>query len=374
MILFFNVRMTKDLSAHNLVNRGHLAQFDNMDIFKYTLASYEPLNHLWKKVIIYCRIEPEYMDRKQELHDWIYSVFPERLVSLHWNRLDCVDDFRQATTELHGIDSTLIWFQGNHDHPFLDSDTTTIEKGIDLMLENKDPMASLWYSHHPEELHSAVRFGQPTADGKYYQSNMSIENFHVSVKIVKKRQWMWYWFDNYRPHVLTRNNLPMDCKDERLNSIQVNDYDFRFEYMGWNNQCWSCFVPIKEQARHFDGYMNINLGKTSYPPLEIPKGFFDHNIKIKYGFDQRDNEYVNVNPLATSFLIDTPLGHDYVLGLDELPLFWKKYTAEVIINDNLDPEAVRQARNNGIINRTNITFPDGRATRVPIDLLMWRFR
>ena len=51
-------------------NRGNLPNYNQMDIFKYSLASLA-VAYPWSRVIIKVKLENEYLDRKKELEDFI---------------------------------------------------------------------------------------------------------------------------------------------------------------------------------------------------------------------------------------------------------------------------------------------------------------
>ena len=53
------------------------------------------------------------------------------------------------------------------------------------------------------------------------------------------------------------------------------------------------------------------------PPLFIPRGFFDHNIKIRYGYEKSINEWININPLSEQIDADTDLN----CLLEDIPHF-----------------------------------------------------
>lgn len=96
-------------------------------------------------------------------------------------------------------------------------------------------------------------------------------------------------------------------------------------------------IPKKELCRHFDGYKHVRFPVAPHllptAPLFIPPGFFESQIKIRYGYDNREDGCVNVNPYEE---------YSYHGGvadirslLSELPAFWKKRIVSIDINPRM---------------------------------------
>ena len=115
----------------------------------------------------------------------------------------------------------------------------------------------------------------------------------------------------------------------------------------WENEeiYTKVIVPTVELGRHYDGYGFNEVDHRVCPSLVIPPGFFEKNIVIRYGFDDRDPNCVNINPLSNLFIIDPINGTDFKFTLDDIPLFWKSRIKEIQIADNIDHAAMIAARN-----------------------------
>jgi len=295
--------------AHSTQNRGYLSTYTSFDIFKYTLATYSPLNKLWSRVIFYVKLDNEFAGRESELEHYIKQHFPSNLLSIYWFRNNSIEDFRKASEEVNRIDDDIIWFQGNHDHPFIDCDLETVESAVHHLKQDPDPMAAFWFSHWPEMLNYA-RNGQLTQDGLLIKSQFAE---HVSIKVVKKAQWNWYWFQ-----------------------LKQSGLVFRFDNFGWPRPpAASAYVPVREVSRHFDGYSHARVSIELVPPLDIPLGFFQNDIKIAYGFQERQQGCVMVNPAVRPLTVN-PNGTDYQLTLEELPLAWANKISKITVNDQTD--------------------------------------
>ena len=66
--------------------------------------------------------------------------------------------------------------------------------------------------------------------------------------------------------------------------------------------------------------------------LFIPDRFFEKNIRIRYGYDDRKDGFVSINPLFETICTANPDHPELNIVLDDVPLFWKDRISEVDIN------------------------------------------
>ena len=85
------------------------------------------------------------------------------------------------------------------------------------------------------------------------------------------------------------------------------------------------------------------------PPLFIPSGFFEDNIKLKIGYNDNDQNYVNINLSKENHTVIDNDGTDMKCYLDEIPYFWKKRISKVDKNFSYDETKYSNNRNNSII-------------------------
>ncbi len=52
-------------------------------------------------------------------------------------------------------------------------------------------------------------------------------------------------------------------------------------------------------------------------------------MKVRYGFDQYDQSYVNINPSKKKYIFDSPEGTDLAIPLEKIPEFWRKRIVEL---------------------------------------------
>jgi len=86
-------------------------------------------------------------------------------------------------------------------------------------------------------------------------------------------------------------------------------------------------LPYKELCRHFDGYGHVPaylggpITNNQCPSIEIPPGFFENKIKIRYGFDDYKKDYVNINPKNKIYRASSEIGTDYRFTIKDIPIF-----------------------------------------------------
>jgi hypothetical protein len=331
MILLSNVKITNIPlypSPNRHLLRGKLfTNPDRMDIWKYTLASYVPLMPLISKVILYIDLATtEYAGQEPLLETYIRSLFPEDKLILRWYRNNSTADWRRSCEEdVFPIDDDLIFNLTNDDHVFIDKNLDILNATINHLTRCEDPYAQIIYSHWPEVIRHAANNGFQISEDLtcVYGRFRSIESFDI----VKKERWRHYWFDHdfgeannvFRPdeHLCVAGTLPHGS---------------------------TVFFPIRELSRHFDGYEYAGAFMNLAPPLDIPQGFFEKNIKIAYGYSDLKEGYTNINPSYPYFKASTGIGMDYRFSLEDIPAAWFDRISEISINPNADLEYLKKCR------------------------------
>jgi|TARA_R110002050_G_scaffold32108_1_gene82789 hypothetical protein len=340
MILLCNtfITETKPTIGKGHVFRENLKSFSNFDIFKYSLASLA-VAYPWSKVILKIELDPIYLDRKDELNEFINKEFSNFKLDLSWKRNEYQQDWIKTYENLN---DELIWFYCNHDHIFYDSNTKHLEELVSGMRE--EPLCSLPFSHWPECIRTAKLGGSsPPMNPETYQfhnTHISINNnCFDSIQIITKDLYYEWWCTG------DFNNIKLPRPDYFGTGLA--------EIKPIPNH--KLIIPLKEICRHFDGYQHIppHLGgpidNNQCPALDIPIGFFNNNIKIRYGYDDYKEGWTNINPKNQYYYAFNKLGTDYKFTLEDLPLVWKSKISKVDSNPNLDEEELTQYRLKSIL-------------------------
>lgn len=329
MIIWFNCKIS-DIRP-NPQPRFNLRNDNRFDIARYSFASYAPLEPLVSKFIFNLEMADGHAGQEAEMEEWLRSIFPADKLVLNWYRCNNIAQWREIQSLMDEIGDNIVYPAGNEDHIFMDSNIDLMAAGIEILNQPVTTNTVIGVSHYPEGIRAAY----------YYNHKQRPENGYVfltsgnndAIRIMKREFFDWY----------------LD---------QVNDPDmFIFRTEQWNNITLpdnNILVATKEQFRHFDGYAHVGIGPEVAPPLEIPPGFFEKNMTIKYGFAERDPDCVNINPLAEHLYAADVNGTDYKFTLYDIPKFWHPYIKKVIVADNADHQAMTEARDKHYIDLTKI--------------------
>jgi hypothetical protein len=331
MIVWFNCKITDvRLTPESAAPRLNLRLDSRFDIARYTIASYVPLEPLISKIIFNLELAEPYntKEKQQEMEDWITGLFPAEKLKIFWHRCNYLKEWREIQPEIDAVDDDLIFIAGSDDYVFIDSDTSMYEKGLALLSADPSPRAALLNCHYPETLKEAyTRSSTLTECGNFLNFNF-IASYGFAV--IKKELYHSF-LDNLDPNKFVF----------RLDGWEYTDY-----YEKW-------YVPTKELNRHYDGYHHAGIDPNKCSPLEIPKGFFEKNMTIRYGFDDLDPDCVNINPLSTNLRIVDDAAADFKYVLEDIPAFWKPYIKNIEIADNIDHNVMALARDNYFVTQSS---------------------
>lgn len=335
MILLCNtfITETKPSIGKGLVFRENLKQFSNFDIFKYSLASLA-VAYPWSKVIFYVELDEIYKDRENELEQYIKELFQDFTLIYRNKRNEFQNDWKQ-TYDL--LDHNLIWFYCNHDHIFFDSGTEYLQEIVENIKDEE--LCSIQFSHWPENIRTVKQgFKSPPHFPFQEDSSYRLENNYAwansvnfdSIQIITKELYKRWWFEG------------------DFHSIKLP----RPDYFGIGLAeikpvpLHKTISPFKEICRHFDGYQHIQPAITNNqcPAIDIPPGFFEGNIKIRYGYDDYKEGWLNINPKNPNYYAFDISGTDGKFTLQDLPLVWKSRISFIDSNPEIDEEEFIQYR------------------------------
>lgn len=339
-------------------DRGNLKKDYKVDILKYNLASFSTM-YPWKRVIIKIQLDTDYDSDKIRLD-------LEKFVKEEFKNFDLHFSFKRNLIQQDWIDTyslvnddDFIYCFCGHDHIFMDYSQEYIEQIISSAKQESNPYTTVLVSHFPESIRTA-KCGY-IDHHLYVSSNFNElyslkENYisydgynYDSITIISKALYEdWFlkgnWDDiyhRYPPNIFKSGHIELP----RIDGVGITDLNFiRNKLLNIPTPKQRIIVPYKELSRHYDGYFYQGITNNQCPSIDIPEGFFDNNIKIRYGYDDRKEGWININPKNEYYYAYDKSGADYKFTLEEIPLFWKSRISELDINPNIDEEEMIQYR------------------------------
>ena len=342
MVLLFNVYLT-DTSGnpYSGLSRGLLPSYSKLDTTKYSLASLA-VAYSWTRAIVNIELDPKIYTEAQsiELKEFVEKEFKDVEVLFSSKRVK----FQQEWKDLYEkINSDLILLVCNHDHIFIDSSRETLEE---VVKQEHSKYTTIVMSHWPENIRWAKSGYIELNESKpaKLNSNYKVLDYALSYKglcvdslniVTKQLYYDWFftgeWGEIGLPRVDGITGLYPDLLTIR-------------KYLGIPLPQQTLIIPYKEQLRHFDGYLHQRIDNNTCPSLNIPKGFFESNIKIRYGYSDYMEGWININPKFDNYKAYSLDGIDYKITLEDLPLVWKDKVADLDINPYVNEEEMIQYR------------------------------
>lgn len=365
MILLVNTFMTNESPTNGVweamgikQDRGNLNKDYKIDVLKYNLASFSTM-YPWKRVIIKIQLDTNYNTEKirVDLEHFVKEEFKNFELHFSFKRNLIQQDWID-TYSLVNDDDFVYCFCG-HDHIFMDYSTEYIERIIKSAKAETNLYSTILVSHFPDHIRTA-KAGPPKHGDigpDYYHTNYKLDknytshdgNNYDSITIISKALYEdWFlkgkWDDIYHlypPNTFKSGHIELP----RIDGVGKTDLNFiRNKLLNIPTPKQKIITPYRELSRHYDGYFFHGITNEQSPSIEIPNGFFENNIKIRYGYDDRKEGWVNINPKSDHYYAADKSGVDYKLTLKELPLFWKNRISEIDVNPNVDEIEMIQYR------------------------------
>jgi hypothetical protein len=314
MILFINTFITdKRFSQTSKVKSSDSRYSPNRDdVFKFMLSSLSVIS--WERVVIYYELDEEYITKYIEIDEYINSLFSCDIDLYHY-RNNNQSMWQESVLKLDQYpDNQLIWFTCDDDHIFIDQDLSYIKlinhKLTEMLIEKT--YVTCFLSHWPEMM--ALRVNSGKFDRKIVEDN---NKFYLidwknadGISIINKGLLKYWWFENDYGDALFRRT---DDPENEVVSPQIRT-----------------LIPYKEQVRHFDGYGHVGINPNECPPLFIPDGFFESQIKISSCKKPDSNRYVYLDVANKKTKAFSKSGVDIRCSLNDIPLFWKPRIKEIV--------------------------------------------
>jgi hypothetical protein len=371
MVLLFNCFITNKsstgghwerLRAQGVIgvtqDRGNLRTENKIDIAKYTLSSLATF-YPWKRAIIKIQLDEDYYSKENELE-------LEEFIREEFNGVDLIYSNKRNLIQQDWIDTyslindDLIHYCCNHDHVALNNSTEYTQQLVDnIKQNNKGEYITVIYSSWPE----FIRLAKSGYMDHYehipsnFNKNYKLENGYISYEghcydsmhIISKNLYEdWFlkhdWDSSlnlFKPNTFKSGHLELP----RTDGVGIIDLGaIRNQIFKDPTHIQKIIISYRELARHFDGYFYQGITNNQVPALDIPLGFFEKNIKIRYGYDDYKEGWTNINPKNPNYYAYNKSGTDYKFTLEELPLFWKNKISEIDLNPSINEEEMIQYR------------------------------
>ena len=342
MVLLFNVYITNTPgNPFSELSRGLLPSFSKLDITKYSLASLA-VAYSWTRAIINVELDPKIYTEAQsiELKEFIEKEFKGIEVLFSNKRIKFQHEWKNLYEK---INSDLILLLCNHDHIFIDSSKETLEE---IVKQEHSRYTTIVTSHWPENIRWAksgyiqLNESQPrklNSNYKVLDCSLSYDGICIdSLNIITKQLYYnWFFTGEWGNVSLPRVDGIVGVYPSIINIRQRLNIPLPQQ---------TIIIPYKEQLRHFDGYSHQRIDNNTCPSLTIPEGFFESNMKIRYGYTDYLEGWININPKFSNYRAYSLDGTDYKITLEDLPLVWKNKVAELDINPYIDDEEMIQYR------------------------------
>ena len=338
MIVLFNVKITDVKMTWpyqgTVYDRAPWFPVSNrFDIFKYCLASRAVMAPVVDKFIFYIDLA-EFAPRQEELYAYMQSIFPQDKLEVNWYRIDRTQTWRDMCAERFTNNNELVWYEGNDDHIFIDSNLDMIKASIATLNADADPNAVMYYSHWPEQMRmSMVQNGELTPDGNFIKFQWDTVD---SLLLMKASRFKRYWHET-------------DCGQDNM---------YRSDSLGWQYGLkipGTVYSPTRELVRHYDGYSHVGkmLGAIA-PPLYVPLGFFDNAMQVRIGYPERLDGWTNLYSAAERLYSIDPNGVEARWCVEDIPLFWKNHISNLDVNPDQNVYQLHQARDAAMLAMTRI--------------------
>jgi len=315
-----------------------------MDVAKYTLATYALIS--FDKVVI--RFECEDSLQSDEFYEYCRELYPQAMIQ-PWRSDSALKYVTALKSSFYG--NPWVFFSPNNDHPFIgvNPDLSHYLAVAEKFEERHgDAVIGVYYSHMTDML-SMMDFGAGLW-GKWefvFPKKIYEDDFCVVLKMNK--------FCGDSIQILRLNKL-LRIFEKNTNSgrvVRIEDtsvyFDSKIKHL--------IVVPKKEICRHFDASFHTKYWPKLFrapQPVFIPEGFFANDIRIKYGYHQYVEGFVNVNPLVEACRYIDGNGPDVNFHVDDIPFSWRQRVKSI---DSAQNNALDELAPDDTFYRKNLLNP-----------------
>jgi len=269
MILYFNSKITAENLTQNYARGDYFfpivypkKNFNNISKYKVlcdTLTTYSAIN--FTKVIINIEIDEITLEEQTEFKLFVHDLFKTKNLILFFTRPSTIktwiSDIESYKSELNFNEPVLVVM--NHDHPFVDYQTTTFLNCIQTIFksDSSNRYKVFYYSHSPEVCDWVI-------NGR---GEVSFNEFKNGIYVSSEIN---YWIDSIV--VMTFETLLHIFKSAIYNDIE---YIGRIDWPGvkYKKLNLKGYAFCREFFRHYDGYNHVTGLHLfdAFKPSELPR-------------------------------------------------------------------------------------------------------
>jgi hypothetical protein len=376
MVLLFNCFITNKSStgghweamrANGVIgvtqDRGNLKTENKVDIAKYTLASLAKF-YPWKRAIIKIQLDEDYYSKENELEleNFIKNEF-KGIELFYSNKRNLIQQDWIDTYSL--INDDLIHYCCNHDHVALNNSMDYVYNLIESIRNNHNGehititysnwsefirTAKCGYMDHNDYVPAKFNLNYKLEENYFSYEGYCYDSMHIISKNLYEDWFLKHDWDSslnlFKPNTFKSGHIELP----RTDGVGLIDLGaIRNHIFHDPTHIQKIIIPYKELARHLDGHYYQGITNNQVPALDIPHGFFNNDIKIRYGYNTRKEGWININPKNNNYYAANKDGADYKFTLEEIPLFWEHRISEIDINPNINEEEIIQYRLKSIL-------------------------
>jgi hypothetical protein len=344
LVLFFNVYLTDKPRYQGAAFQNPVDEYlkrvrstesvyrwrSKADICKYSLASLASIS--WAGAVINISTDESYsVEQVSDLIGYARGLFPgaeisNERASTRKGYIDALEGIRRR------FPSAWVFFCPNHDHVFVGVHPALpalMANYADAIRTTTRCVTRVCYSHQLENI-LAVRPGSPIRGMHLLGGGIVRENGHLLLVERPRMAWDSY----YISHI---DDITSYFYSSRNDGYCPRGEDcFPYPFPEIRNLA---VIPKRRLCDHYDGYYHTfghpvfgNFGDRfalRVPPLFIPDGFFESDVRIRFGYAERADRWVNVNPRVPDYSYADEAGTDLRCNLVDLPYFWKSRISRV---------------------------------------------
>lgn len=314
MILLINVFLTS--KRFSSFDRGLLSDVDALTAFRFMLHSLTDLR--FSQIFIFAELDPDNYDAAAaaQLEAEVHSHFAGTPLTFRNKRLLQLQDWRTFLNDTLLPANEPVFYSGNHDHVFMDSNTDVLEACLARLIQLRPShhRVSFILSHWAEYFSYRPRLLLQEPYGFIHTSH-----YRDAMQILTPELLREWFFE--------------DCAQaDPATPIR------RTEDLGWvGKKSFLQIIPGKEQFRHLDAGSHFGVRARHVPPLAVPAGLLEKELRLAY-FASPDIQalqqhraagYCCISPCMPAAAVNAN-GVDFQWSFADIPAFLLRQAKEVV--------------------------------------------